>query len=70
MGIVMGQAKQSMQAPWAPQMRNCSREGLRTLLIFCGCITAVYDLPLVADRNQGQSLYSQQIFPGLVIPGP
>lgn len=27
-----------------------STRGTRALIIFCGCITAVYDLPLMADR--------------------
>lgn len=68
-GDVLGEAKHSLKAHWAPGMRNCTWEALRTLITFCGCITAVDDLSLMADRNQGQSLYSQQILPGLVIPG-
>lgn len=68
-GVVLGEAKQSPKAHWAPGMRDCIWEGLRTLITFCGCITAVDDFALMADTNQGQSLYRQQIFPGLVILG-
>lgn len=68
-GYVLGEAKQSLKAHWAPGVKNCTWAGLRTLITFCGCIAAVYGWSLMADRNQGQSLYSQQIFPGVVIPG-